>query len=263
MTATHGDSSSLRNARERSDPPLLRDALHAADAERRRLNSERDAFQTFAEDVAALDRPASTATTSLFDANIGRDVLQTVRTLYRESAMATPHYADEYGERLCENMAAELQRDVAAAVVDGDQWSPHLQQLLIYRARVAARQREELLEVIGLERESLEEGRHRLRDVSVAVEEHQKPRLDGRSFSVFVDLEATLRRRIDECERLLAERQRQIHHLNDRYWDYEICLHKYLYESLETGFPVLRTALDRMEQLRERREAVVAEIIYY
>lgn len=90
-----------------------------------------------------------------------------------------------------------------------------------------------------------------------------EPPSTDRSLTELFDVERRLSRQLTQYDRLLRRRQRDIHtyeKLRSKP-DYPF-LQAYLYESLPVDFPVLATATERYERLRNQRQAVRRAIIY-
>lgn len=239
----------------------LQDAFAAVEDERDRLIAERDAFRRFADEVetveAQVGQPVGTATV-VAQSGGDRRALRSVRERYRETVMAVPHYEAEYDENLRENVAAEFDWELATAVTDGRNFSPQLKQLLVHRARLAARDREELRTTIERERESLAETEALLRETERTLREARDGVLRERSFSGLVDVAGNLGRAIDRCERSLEDRQSEIHRIESEWGCSDRSyLYPYLYADLEVMHPALDAVLDRIRTLRDRRREVV------
>lgn len=225
------------------------------------MHAERDAFHAFVDDVRAVAAPAQQSigatTAQLVTPDAGEDGLRAVRDAYRGTIMSVPHYDDAYGESLRVHMTAEFGDDLATAIVDGDRFSTSLKGLVVQRARTAARRREEVAAAIDDERDSVIDARSRLGEIDARFDRTSDVELLHTSFSELVALERDLRREERRCERLLQDRQREIH----RGWHgvrrsglpYP---QKYLYADFDVTFPVLTTTLERIRWIRDRRRAV-------
>lgn len=101
----------------------LKSARPTLEEEQSRTTAERDDLMEFANRVADLSVESTTTaglpaggTASAITTGHGSTGLDDVREAYRETVMAVPHYAEEYGESLEENMAIELDDEVAVSV---------------------------------------------------------------------------------------------------------------------------------------------------
>lgn len=243
----------------------VRRAIDRAETERASIEAERDAFLNFSDTVRGMDVVShasfETPTTALVSASPDRKQLQTVRDRYRETVMAVPGYEDEYGESLRENMSAEFGEEVTAAVLDGERFTPQLRDLLVGQASAAARQRERLLETIDSEYESLIDARQRLEAAEVSLEDRDESELAAEPFETLLDLDRRSRRDEARYERLLTDRQRQLHRETRWFRTSDATFfQEYLYRDLDVRFPVLQAALERIERLRERRQALTRAI---
>lgn len=243
----------------------VRRAIERTETERAAVEAERDAFSQFADDVrrmntvsqASFDAPTATLVTAVSD----REQLRTIRDRYRETVMAVPGYEEEYGESLRENMAAEFGDELTTAVLEGEQFTPQLQNLLVNQALTAARQREALLEAIGGEYDSLVDARRRLETAEASLEERDEPDPSEKSFEALIEENRRSREHEARYERLLRDRQRQIHRKTRWLRTSDVAfLQEYLYRDFDVRFPVLQETIERVERLRERRRALARAI---
>ncbi|WP_255291574.1 hypothetical protein [Natrinema sp. CBA1119] len=240
-------------------------AKAAVEREREQLTQERDAFHRFVADVESIPVSAggrqSHTPVGITRANVTEDELHSVRAAYRRRVMDLNHFDQIYGEQLYENIATELSEDVAAAVVHGDQFSPPVKQVVLQQATRAGIRRERLVEAVTTERESLEYAQDQLQEITGALED--EPTVADFTLTELFEYE----RRVDQwkgkCARLLRTRQRDIHS-EDRFpskFDISF-VQRYLYNDLETDFPVLTTGLQLYSRLEVRQRAVHDEITY-
>lgn len=242
----------------------IRQAVSIVEDECDRIETERAAFQQFADEVADLNiRSQQTVDPSrtVIETKNSGEQLKSVRRRYQNTIMGVSHYDEDYGERIRENMATELSPELATAVLDGDQFSLHVQQLLIHQSQGGVKSREGLLETLHQEKESLIHSRTTLRETESIWERTKSSELDLQSFSELIDHERELRQTTVSCEQLLEARQREIHRMNRNYSrSNQSLLQQYLYENLDTNFPVLNETLDRIQQLMERQRTVTSAI---
>ncbi|WP_135365379.1 DUF7260 family protein [Halosimplex halophilum] len=200
---------------------------------------------------AAGSAPTLAATRSEPRAGAG---LRTVRTAYRETVMAVPHFEAEYDETLRESLAAEFGADVAAQVVDGARLTPPLYRALGAAVDRAVDERQRFRRTLERERDSLAAVRdglaaceRRLDEVAAELDgaDAERPgRLDER----LADAEAT-------CADLADERQRLVHGCPavplsgvDG-----VSLVTFLYGDRERRCPALAAVADCLERVRDLR----------
>jgi len=244
----------------------VQDALDELARQRDSVRAERDAFHEFADDVQSLSTATQSTTgantTHVVDAGRGGQELDRVRDSYRETVMALPDYEEEYGETFEEHLTAEFGPDVASVVIGGREFTDPVKQLLVQQARESARQREQLLSEFSMEATSLREARRRLDDVDGALSAPGASGLRGRSFRDLVEADGDIRQAETDCEHLIEDRQGDVHRINRQYTGPEQpLLQEYLYADLDVTFPVLAAALERIRELRERRSAVIREVV--
>ncbi|WP_138004741.1 DUF7260 family protein [Halalkalirubrum salinum] len=242
----------------------LREVRTAIENERQTLAVERDAFEAFADGVTSIPvagQPIPAGSALRSGENAGKKRLKQVRDRYRETVMSVSHYDEEYGENLFEHMSEELSPEAAIAVVDGAGLSAHLKEVLIIQARLAAHSRQELLETIDAERQSVRSVISSLQSSDSVLDETEDESLRERSFSELMAAEQELSQTMNAVDETIQDRQADIQQVERRSPAVDrSTFHRYLYRGLEPTFPVLDTLLDRYETIRDRRRAVIRAI---
>ena len=259
----------------------LRDAETACRQERRRVMDEHDAFEEFADRIAALDpcqmdatdRPAAGPTVETHRPGTARgagtgDVrLRQVLDTYRNTVMSLPHYTEEYDESVTESIAAELGPDTTVSLASNGTLSPGLQSALVDRSRQAARARRSLADAIEAEVDALSDAETTLSGI-----ERQRSRLndhlDGVSHGARADASIDVWRRLNElereCDAVATERQDTLRDppvSPDRSSGTDTAFHEYLYAPIEgTKHPVLATVASVGDRIREDRARVARQI---
>lgn len=186
-------SGSLADAASR-DRPNAPDRLARAQrrlrVERRILSDERAAFQAFGDRLLALDAPVRTAT---------------IESHYRDTVMAVPHYADEYGDTLPQSLAAEL----GSAVAFDCTCNRTLERSAVEAIREAAercwRARDDLVDRIDAESHAVETAAEALADLRCS--------LDALDDAVAGDAAVRLRLAVlrERCDALARRRRADLH----------------------------------------------------
>ena len=86
-----------------------------------------------------------------------------IQEAYRETVMAVPHYEEEYGESINENLAAELRTSLAQILSASDAVTPQLQAAILTQDQQASSQRSDLFVHTETEYETLTDMRRRHR----------------------------------------------------------------------------------------------------
>lgn len=219
----------------RSPPNEARRILRSEQAE---VTAERDAFEAFAERVAAIDPVVEAASKPPLQRRVARDQqrnnMKQVRTVYRETVMDVPHYDAVYGEPLEENMATELGADLAGGVCSepGVPLTASVQRTLERAAARATAEREEFIQLLDREIQSID---HSEADLSGLLEQLDSTTIPAWYRETFAD-------RLDD---LVHRRQEQLRtdpalsHCDE----HELCT--YLYQDESWTYPVL-TAVTRL-----------------
>lgn len=237
----------------------IRKGLSQVEEEQERARTEQSAFDDFLHQVERID--ALNASTVLPAAHSGQvhvsrrssdQRIAKVKRAYAETVMDVPHFEAEYGESLEENMAMELGEEVTASLLAADRFTPQLKEGLLFGAQRAREERTSILRMVRTERKDLREAWQTLDGL-----ESERSAIAGRANDEFGGCREAydhLKTLSERCERLLEERQTQIHRQRAQ-GEYDSLHHlcKYLYEPLGTAYPVLKagtTVLDRVRQTR-------------
>lgn len=235
--------------------PRIEAALEQVDAEIAATDAEANAFKTFGKRLRSMEpdhraKQTSVAVTGSGAAGVtmlassNRPVdnsLRRVRTAYRETVMAVPHFETDYDDTLAENVATEFGEEVARHVVDGDALMPVLYRALVDAVETARFERTRFLGLLRTERESLVSTAHELNEIEGCALQ-LADRLSSPEPDVSPDaFDAEIRELRERCESLLEARQQTIH---DRFVPAlsgveRQSLTRYLYSSSETRFPAL------------------------
>jgi hypothetical protein len=248
----------------------VREARSEVASERRRTRDEAKALSTFRRRVSRIDaaepRPRQAMVqTAPGLAQRGKppdDGLRRVRDAYRETVMAVPHFEEDYGESLPTHLSAEFGEDVAAAVVDGDRFTPQLKGALVGAADDGQSRREDLLVALERESEALAEADDVLGGIDADRESAVARPLYHRSFEDLYDAWHRLADVERRLESFLGDRQAAVR--DDRTvapanHDRE-AFHAYLYGPLDVDYPVLAAGADLAARIRETRAEVLAAI---
>jgi hypothetical protein len=182
-----------------------------------------------------------------------QDGTEAVRTAYRETVMAVPHYDREYGDSLPASLRTEFGDRLAEQVVDDGPLTPMLQQALLGAVREAVSDRSRFLDVLGTERRSLEESERELDAVESRTAELAEASTDS------ADRVDELDRLESRCATVSRRRQELIHDRSSR--DMSGVgggsLLAYLYDGTDTRFPVLADASSCLRTIEAVRRDVV------
>jgi hypothetical protein len=180
--------------------------------------------------------------------------LRTVRTAYRETVMAVPHFEAEYDDTLRANLAAECGADVAAQVVDGTRLTPPLYRALAAAADRAVDERSRFRRSLERERDSLTTVSDDLAACERRLDEIAAE-LDGADVGSLGDLDERLADAEATCADLADERQRLVHGRPAVPLSgvEGVSLINFLYGDRERRCPALAAVADCLERVRELR----------
>lgn len=244
----------------------IKSALDEIEEEREFTEAERDALQTFADNVSAMPTHGG-ETARPTPMLVQKDVddtgqLEEIRRRYRETVMSVPGYDSVYDEGFDESFTAEFGEELGVVVKNGSQFTPPIKQMLLRQASTSVAERERHFETITAEQNSVTKAKSRLSEYDALFEQTDSRKLLHCSFEDLLEHNEALERTRSTHEQILVDRQHEIHENNQRAQGCsgEAFLQEYLYRSLETPFPVLSTVLERITALRNRRRRVIKSI---
>lgn len=220
-------------------------AQKALAEERKRTQSERDAFIAFHEQVAALEPQSSPSTES---EKLQRPIrplpdqpqpntLEEVREAYQKTVMQTPHYAAEYGDTLAESLTMEFGPELTQVLTNTECLSLIVQQTVLSANQESQDRRDEFLSLLDDEETALNEAAASLKEIGNRVLE-----LDMQSSMKLTNIQNQIKTLENRCDDLAQARQTTIqtaqHGPSSRWFENEE-FHQYLYASLDIVHPVL------------------------
>jgi hypothetical protein len=232
-------------------------ALDAVAEERATVRDEYEALGAFDGRVAELPTvTVSTGPPLVTDPQPSGPSLERVRTAYAETVMSTPHYETEYGDTVAESLAAEFGDGLAAALLGGTALTPELRDAVRAATDAARREREEFLDVLDREADSLSTAADDIADVTAAFES-----LDGEPAPApsFDDLHArwsTIRELQARVDGIGMRRQETIRGHRTHLPGVPTDLCEYLYFDLSASYPALASLADLGERLGRARDRV-------
>jgi hypothetical protein len=240
-------------------------ALDAVAEERATIRDEYEALEAFDGRVAELPTvTVSTGPPLVTDPQPSGQSLDRVRTAYAETVMATPHYETEYGDTVAESLAAEFGDDLAAALLGGTALTPELRDAVRAATDAARQEREEFLEVLDREADSLSTAADDIADVAAAFESLDSRPIPARSFDDLHDRWSAIRELQARVDGIGMRRQETIRGHRTHLPGVPTDLAEYLYHDLSVSYPVLAAVADlgeRLDGARDRVERALAESV--
>ncbi|AXG10485.1 DUF7260 family protein [Haloplanus rubicundus] len=240
-------------------------ALDAVAEERATVRDEYEALEAFDRRVADLSTvTVSTGPPLVTDPRPSGQSLERVRTAYAETVMSTSHYETEYGDTVAESLAAEFGDDLAAALLGGTALTPELRDAVRAATDAARREREEFLDVLDREADSLSTAADDIADVTAAFESLDDRPVPARSFDDLHDRWATIRELQARVDGIGLCRQETIRGHRTHLPGVPTDLSEYLYADLSSSYPALASVADlgeRLDRARDRVEHALAESV--
>ncbi|MFB6122994.1 MAG: hypothetical protein ABEJ78_06010 [Haloferacaceae archaeon] len=224
----------------------LSSARRVVERERRTCADEREAFRAFRRRVGELT-PASIPATpraSISDSPDAGTSLDRVREAYEDTVMAVPHYEREYGDGYAESLAAEFGGDVAAAVFGSRTLTPELRDALTAAARSAQAEREEFLDLLDREAESVAVADAELDELFDDLRALDSTPLPERGFDELVELRTALEHAESRLDHVAARRQEALSDHRRALPTLDVDVTDYLYGDFDSIYPVLATVAE-------------------
>lgn len=243
----------------------LKSAKANLDEERSRTAAERDAFHTFAKRVSELSANGESAISTANRGSLASAIevpesassVEKVREAYRDTVMAVPHYDEDYGESIADNMAIEFGEEVATTVEKGQELTPMLQQVLISKAQSAADERDRLITHLDREARELNEAENNFAEVQSELEKYDSLTLRGLDLNELGEWWDRLDELEQRCNDVVNTRQQRLNEDRETKPFDGIEFKGYLYSSLPVDHPVLAEATEVLERIEDARRAVV------
>jgi len=242
---------------------LLDRAVTAIETEERRTTAERDAMQAFRDRVGELS-PASQALkqgpAAVHSAPRTTDGLKSVRAEYESTVMAVPHYEAEYDESYTEHVHQEFGPDIATVLVHGGALERRHQRAILKATAESITSREQLIEALQREQESVTELREPTCSVAADIRNIERRAGDDPSAKILDGYRSRLEVLEQRCHDLVDQRQSEM--VTERR---ELLLPisgpdipSYVYQELPVSYPVvsiLTELMDTARVLQNRLEA--------
>lgn len=241
--------------------PTIEAALTEIDAEREILAAEREAFRSLIRRVSevAVETPQTTAAGAAVAVTMPVQAtsssLSEIRTAYRETVMAVPHYESEYGESLRENLTVEVGESLAEQLLDGDALTRPVYDAFLEAIRQAMDERRRVQQYVERERDSLQQFDASITEVESAVAEAGTELTSASGTQSLSRIDARLATLQSRCEDLATDRQQRVHDRPETSFDWidGLGVFEYIYADLETTTPVLSAIASCLATIRDHR----------
>lgn len=233
---------------KRTDLAILEAAISEVEEECTYLSTEQAAFEEFRESVRlATPEPAAETNSSKTTENL--------KETYRTEVMDELNYGLVYGDSLSESLEKELSPSLANALLSNDPLTQRRKRDLLVETTVAIERREQFRTEIGEEKNALETFAEELDDIKSSIEALPECSPQQQLLEDLIGVWEQYETLENRCKRLLEHRQNQIRDASRSaqiFGDHH-ALHDYLYEDLETSYPVLVAIAGMIEQIDSNR----------
>lgn len=244
----------------------LSDARQAVFKEQQRIEAEVAAFREFQRRIQSLEtEQASTAVadpmqvpTQIISDGVSGSLTE-VYEAYIDTVMSLEHYEEDYGESLQVNIRNEFGPEIAQAVCQQELLTVNLKNALISATSSARTTRDNFLEELKREEETLEKAKTTFQNIENPFMTRDEP-LNECSLSTLGRMWSELDS-IEESVRDLAKmRQTEIQTRRKRIPEDELhLLCEYLYTDLPVDYPILADAATQCRQLSVLRRRIMSQ----
>lgn len=221
-------------------------AMSELQTERRRTADELEALETFekhvrtisSEELGTSSRQPLALMATTAEPSAG---LRQVRKAYESTLMSVPHYLEEYDDTYAESLIEEFSPDIASALTDGTAFNARCKQTVLSAVSSSQSSRQELLDVIDRERESIRNAETELEPLFEECEGMRSVQFKTKQFGALDAYRARIQVLLDNCQALSDRRQnaifdhRRIQKLPADVPDITV----YFYQTLGVDYPVM------------------------
>lgn len=243
----------------------VRSGTAALDREIEELAAEREAYLAFASSVDDLSvgrRATAGSPQPIHAIDDSGTPVDDVKAAFEATVMAVDQYDETYGEPWLAHVASELDDGLAARLDAGGTVTAPVKEALHQHAMEAARQREQLLDVLCGERNAVEDAAETLSDIGHRLEGMDDRPLTKRSFDDLACAFEALDTERHRLRRLGRSRQRQIRRDTRRLpaADGPLHLQAYLYGEPPGRYPVLAGVAALSRRIETARDRVLVAL---
>lgn len=220
-------------------------AIEITSQERTEVKWEQDAFDAFktrVEQIPTATPDQTVLSGPVVEAGSRSQQAETIRTAYEETVLDIPHYDDVYDESLRENVVAEYGRDLVELFRSSSSvsFTAYHKDALIIATKRRVREREEYLQTLRTEAESLTELRSEVTEILDNFDTNVIPSWERQQFHTQIES-------IISARQSQLDTQPRLAHIDG----HNLC--EYLYSEESWTYPVL-TAVGRLLTILAERD---------
>jgi DNA repair exonuclease SbcCD ATPase subunit len=229
------------------EKPILRRAIDEVSREKSELREEIEAFKEFREAVSRT-HPQRTEHRST-------DPIASLRRHYELTVMPAVALDRNGGETVEENLEAELSPGIADALSGEKPYTQRLKRKLLVQTNAAIESRTIFHDLLDTEKRSLETAAATLRDIRARLEALPDCTVQSTRLEQLLDTLESIEELEQECEHLITRRQEYLAELDEFVSNvpHDHSLTGYLYQALETTYPVLSAVAEVFQEIQTAR----------
>jgi len=230
-----------------SNDCFLNSAIDRVDDEQSVLEREIRSFEDFRETVRLISPDPETVERSA--------TARELRSAYRTKVMEPTRYEARYGDNLAASLDMEFDSAIADNLLSPNPVTHKRKRTLLVKTAETIDRREQFLKTLSMEHEALTSFRSELETLHTTIDELPPCSAEEVNFEQLVGVWETYNQLEDQCNHLIERRQQQLSDTDRRLQIHGTThgLWRYLYEDLESRYPVLMSIATTVNRITTNR----------
>ena len=230
-------------------PDIIERAINKVGKEQSHLHKECSMFKEFRDEVRLSTPNPSTCSG-------GSKPAQQILNKYQETVMSLPDHNEAYNETLEENLREEFPPSIADLLILNNPFSSRDKRNFLLEINSSIQARREFDQQLEQEKKSLQAAGTELERIRTELKALSESTIEEQHLENLLDKHETYSALERDCVVLLETRQRNSGDSNrgkaTKSMSHE--LNEYLYNDLETQYPILATGIRAISRIREERK---------
>ena len=241
-------------------------AVNSLITEHSQVVKEIDAFKRFENIVSKTNVESNTVNSAnTIDQQISMEnKCKKICAAYKKTVMSVSHYENEYNDTYISSIEEEFGTDIAIALTQTSCFTHITKTSLLSSINNNINERENLLDAILLEKESIVSFHKRIQNLCENIESLSNQNLESLDFGALDAYWTQTNTLFKKCDRMASERQEKIQHVQTKIFnnDSGLDIHEYFYQSLSTSYPVLAAIGKVGKKIKSIRDNIYTTIIH-
>lgn len=248
----------------RNTNSVIRSIRRLVDREQRRTAEEREAFESFADEVRAF-QPASADPSPVhmqghvYEHSDDKSTrLLAAVNAYKSTVMDVSHFSEECDETVVESLAAEFGREITSQLVHGKDFTKQLKQAILVQIADSIAEQDALMDALYEEVSSVDTAFETVQSVRSELSTFRSVSFGTKSFGALDGYRARLLTLAEQCDDSAAKRQDPIQRQSRQHrhtMDVPV-LQAYIYSEIDATYPVLSVFAETRGEIKQLRLSV-------